>query len=61
VYWADAKRRLDTSVYDGDRLVPGNRIDGPAIVETLDTTVVVHPMQKLWVDRFGNFAIDIGA
>jgi len=61
VYWADAKRRLDTSVYDGDRLVPGNRIDGPAIVETLDTTVVVHPMQKLSVDRFGNFALDIGA
>jgi len=61
VYWADVKRRLDTPVYDGDRLVPGNRIDGPGIVETLDTTVVVHPGQTLSVDKFSNFALDTGA
>lgn len=61
VYWADPKRRLDTPVYNGDRLVAGNRIGGPAIVETLDTTVVVHPGQTLSVDKFGNFALDTGA
>jgi N-methylhydantoinase A len=61
VYWADAKRRLDTSVYDGDCLLPGNRLEGPGIVETRDTTVVVHPGQTLSVDKFGNFELDTGA
>jgi len=61
VYWADRKRRLDTPVYDGDRLLPGNSLHGPGIVETLDTTVVVHPRQMLSVDKFGNFALDTGA
>jgi N-methylhydantoinase A len=61
VYWSDLKRRADTPVYDGDRLVAGNSIEGPAVVETRDTTVVVHPGQTVSVDKFGNFALDTGA
>jgi N-methylhydantoinase A/oxoprolinase/acetone carboxylase beta subunit len=38
-------------------LKPGNRIAGPAIVETTDTTVVIHPRRTLKVDAFGNFEI----
>ena len=38
-------------------LVPGNRIKGPAVVETTDTTVAVHPGSALKVDAFGNFEI----
>jgi N-methylhydantoinase A len=55
VYWSDAKKFIETPVFDGDRFVQGNFIAGPAIVETTDTTVVVHPGQKLCVDAFGNF------
>ena len=51
------KKRRATPVYDGDALVAGNRIAGPAIVETPDTTVVVHPGTKLAVDLLGNFEI----
>jgi N-methylhydantoinase A len=61
VYWTDRKLRQDTAVFDGDALVSGNRIMGPAIVETLDTTVVVHDGQALLVDALGNFELDLHA
>ena len=49
-----------TAIYEGNVLVPGNRITGPAVVETAVTNVVVHPGQKLAVDEFGNFEITLG-
>jgi len=55
IYWPDLKRRRLTPIYDGERLVTGNRIAGPAIVETADTTVVVHPGRSLRLDPLGNF------
>ena len=57
VYWAAWGRRAETPIYDGARLVPGNRIEGPAVIDTEVTTVVVHPAQTLAVDAYGNFAI----
>ena len=57
IYWSDLKRAAPTPIYDGALLVSGNRIAGPAIVETTDTTVVVHPRRTLKVDAFGNFEI----
>lgn len=59
VYWTDRKLRSDTPVFDGDALEAGNRIVGPAIVETLDTTVVVHDAQALLVDELGNFELEL--
>jgi N-methylhydantoinase A len=60
IYWSDLKRHRKTPVYDGERLALGNRIAGPAIVETADTTVVVHPGRRLRVDALGNFEITFG-
>lgn len=60
VYWTELRRRASTPVYDGELLLVGNRIDGPALIETTDTTVVLRPQQSLMVDRLGNFAIDPG-
>jgi N-methylhydantoinase A len=57
IYWAELKRAAPTPIYDGARLVPGNRIAGPAVVETTDTTVVVHPGRTLDVDAFANFEL----
>jgi len=54
IYWAGLKK---TPVYDGEQLAVGNRVKGPAIVETSDTTVVVHPGRTLRVDALGNFEI----
>jgi N-methylhydantoinase A len=60
VYWAEPRKTVATSIYDGAFLVPGNAIKGPAVVETTDTTVVVHPGRTLKVDKFGNFEILFG-
>ena len=57
VYWSDLERAVPTPIYDGALLLAGNRIAGPAVVETTDTTVVVHPRRTLKVDAFGNFEI----
>src|SRR6266513_133246 len=60
IYWADLKKSASTPIYDGALLAPGNRIKGPAVIETTDTTVVVHPGRSLRVDAFGNFEITFG-
>jgi N-methylhydantoinase A len=57
IYWPDLKKRGATPVYNGELLLSGNRIKGPAIVETSDTTVVVHPGTSLAVDALGNFEL----
>jgi N-methylhydantoinase A len=57
IYWPDLGKFRSTPVYDGEKLVTGNRIAGPAIVETADTTVAVHPKATLRVDRFSNFEL----
>ena len=54
IWWKGLKK---TPVYDGDKLAAGNTIRGPAIVETADTTVVVHPGTRLRVDALDNFEI----
>jgi N-methylhydantoinase A len=57
IYWPDLGRKKNTPVYNGELLASGNRIAGPAIVETADTTVVVQPGTRLRVDALGNFEI----
>jgi len=43
---------LDTPIYDADKLTPGNRFDGPAVVEYVGTTALVHPYQSAEVDPY---------
>jgi N-methylhydantoinase A len=57
IYWPDLGKRRATPVYNGELLASGNKIAGPAIVETADTTVVVQPGTRLRVDELGNFEI----
>ena len=46
---------IDTPVYDGDRLLAGARVAGPAIIEeTLTTFVLPHDVTTR-VDTSGNF------
>jgi N-methylhydantoinase A len=57
IWWDKLKRQVETPIFDGALLRPGNRIAGPVVVETTDTSVVVHPGRSLAVDAFGNFEI----
>ena len=49
----------DTPVYDRQRLHSGNQLSGPAIIEQMDSTTVVHPGQTAQIDRFGNIIIEL--
>ena len=46
--------------FDRARLLAGNRIDGPAIVEEHASTTVLMPGDNLQVDDFGNLDIAVG-
>ncbi|MCC6626154.1 MAG: hydantoinase/oxoprolinase family protein [Chloroflexi bacterium] len=48
------------AVYDRYRLAPGARVDGPAIVEERECTVVIGPSGRAEVDAAGNLVIAIG-
>ena len=50
---------LDCPVYARDKLVCGNRLAGPAIVEQVDSTIVIYPGQKARADEFGNVIIEV--
>ncbi len=49
---------LTTGLYQRERLMPGNRIDGPALLLQLDTTIVVPPGWGGVVDPFGNLILE---
>ena len=52
--WFTAAAPLMTAYYRRERLAPGNRFAGPAIVLQYDATVLVAPGWDAEVDRFGN-------
>jgi N-methylhydantoinase A len=47
-------------VYDRARLAPGDRLDGPAIIDQFDATTLLLAGQSLAVDRFGTLVIATG-
>jgi len=49
----------EAAVYVGELLEPGMRFQGPAIVETRGSTIVVHPGNEASVDTYGNLVITI--
>ena len=51
VYWEEMGGMESTDIYEMDRLRTGNALTGPAIVESVDTTFVIHPGQNLRVDE----------
>ena len=53
VYWPSAKDFQTTPVYANDLLRPGNVIEGPAVVESEYTTLVVPPSTRFSIDERG--------
>ena len=50
-------QRLDTPVYDWDRMVPGHKLTGPALVDDKTTTVLVPPGFNCEVDPYRNLVL----
>jgi N-methylhydantoinase A len=49
----------DTPIYRRENLSIGTTLDGPAIVEQLDTTTVIEPGDRARVDALGNLEITV--
>lgn len=49
-----------TAIYRREELRPGSKIEGPAIIDQLDSTVVVPPEDTAEVDGYSNIIISVG-
>ena len=56
----DLRGAHEAVIYERSLLEPGMELDGPAIVEEPDTTVVVFPNDRLSVDDLGNLHLHVG-
>lgn len=61
VYMDEARDFVTCPVYARDRLKPGNRIAGPAIVEQMDTTTVILSDMQANVDPYLNLILETRA
>ena len=59
VYFEESKGYVDCPTYERSLLKAGNVLTGPAIVEQMDTTLVIPPRQRAAVDKFGNIMINV--
>ncbi len=57
VYFEEAGGFVECPVYDRRRLLPGNCLQGPAILEQMDSTTVILPGQRGEVDPYRNVLI----
>jgi N-methylhydantoinase A len=59
VYFSEAKGLIKIDLYDRSLLMSGDRFTGPAIIEQMDTTIVVPPEVEVEVEQSGNLVIHI--
>jgi N-methylhydantoinase A len=52
-------KRIPTTVYDRDALLPGKRRKGPAIVTEYSATTLIPVGRRFWLDRRGNLMIEV--
>jgi len=57
LYFSTWKEFRSSPVYDRSRLGPGHHLEGPAVIEQYDSTVVVGPGQAVEVDAFNNLIL----
>ncbi len=57
VYFGKRHGVLNCQIYSRGLLEPGHGISGPAVIEQLDTTTVIHPEQEGTVDDYRNIII----
>ena len=61
VYMPETGDFVATPVFNRDQLQTGNRIEGPAVIEQMDSTTLVLPGQTAIVDAYHNLIIAEGA
>ncbi|WP_415713744.1 hydantoinase/oxoprolinase family protein [Maridesulfovibrio sp.] len=51
--------KMETRILNREKLRPGNKVDGPAIIIEYSSTLVIPPFAKGEVDPYGNLIFDI--
>jgi len=59
VRFPERDEAVECPVYDRYALAPDTRIDGPAIVEERESTVVAGPGSTVTVDPYRNLVVDL--
>jgi N-methylhydantoinase A len=57
VYLPERRGFREVPVYDGDRLAHGNRLSGPALIESVNTSILVPAGHRAQYDAIGNCVI----
>jgi N-methylhydantoinase A len=60
VFFHDAGKFVDTAAYDRNQLRPTAIVEGPAIIEQLDSTTLIPPGWTAEVDRYLNLVLSRG-
>jgi N-methylhydantoinase A len=60
VYFPTVSELLATDIYLAERLVPGAKFTGPAVVQATTTTLVVNPGDEVAVLPDGGYELTIG-
>ena len=58
VFFHEQDDFLTTRIYDRSGLLAGASVRGPAIVEQMDSTILIRPGMSAVVDEYGNLIID---
>jgi N-methylhydantoinase A len=59
-YFGDTIGWTSCPVYTRDLLPAGCNLEGPAIIEQVDSTIIVHPGQSANVDAYKNVILSVG-
>jgi N-methylhydantoinase A len=59
VYMRELGGKAEIPVFDGSRLTPGTRIDGPAMIDQRLTTIVLYPSTTATLSANGSIWIDL--
>ena len=54
-YFDESGGYTETRIYDGDKMLAGNILEGPCVVEERMTNVVIPPGYRMQVDEYGNY------
>jgi N-methylhydantoinase A len=59
VFLPAERRRVEIPIYDEALFTPGSRIDGPALIESTDTTLLVPSMAHAERDEYQNIVLTV--
>ena len=61
VFFPEVGGFVSCPIYDRLALPPGRQLDGPAVIEERESTVIIGPGGTLRVDDYGNLLADLPA